>query len=741
MSMKSYRGHNGDVFGVAIYNDKLISAGYDRIIRIFKLDTCELIKKLVGHIDLIRSVDVYKDIRRPLIISGSWDRTIKVWDFNTGECLHTLTGHTNRIKSVLVCQLTQPLIALSGSDDTTMRAWDLTTGHQVAEYDGHAHSILSIAASLEDNPLGASGSTDTAISVWVLLSGVHLFTLKGHTSGVCALVFAKPSGDGYRPALFSASGDSSIRVWSMDTGDQLHVVKDHSFGIIALSLWQSTTVPYPYVMSCAQNGTFQIWDLHKLKLQKTMKTKTSNLICIAQSAGLDNVMAFGGSEGFLRVQRTEEIYNAADIIGSPASPSRRKQKTSHSRKSQRSISSKKIHLSTGSVVSRSNSIESADGSISFVSSSINDDELSQFSLDEMETNDTFDQSPKISKLIKSDETFEFVRVPSMNDSLPPSRMVSDEECDSKEVHYEPNSPATNPENEPIDENIKEIEEELSVCSFNARVIKDINSEIVKHPIHPDGMMPSEVAQPTVCLGEESLDDVSSVVTDIEYEPSVFQNTPHSNDDDQRRPFQKSNNPSGRNSRASSRGIQNNKFTDSINSLHDTSSKNFETPKKTGPRISSAKWRHRGKHNPTKPINKGYGVGSRLSELKKTTAAIHKRALPRIIEPSKPFILVTSLESEAYAPVPAPSKRPHHNLTQRRPPPVTVRHTKPSTIVSSPKALPALGPTSHNGYQAFNCDESLKTVPSDCAESVSSDFFEVISKPPSPINKKSRNRRR
>ena len=44
----------------------------------------------------------------------------------------------------------------------------------------------------------------------------------------------------------------------MSSGDQLHLLSGHSFGVVALSLWQEASVPYPYLLSCAQNGTLQV---------------------------------------------------------------------------------------------------------------------------------------------------------------------------------------------------------------------------------------------------------------------------------------------------------------------------------------------------------------------------------------------------------------------------------------------------------------------------------------------------
>lgn len=739
MSMKSYRGHNGDVFAVAIFQDKLISAGYDRIIRIYDIQSCELLRKLAGHIDLIRSVDVYTaDPKRPLIVSGSWDRTIRVWDMDTGACLQTLTGHTNRLKCVVVCDLTIPGVILSGSDDTTMRAWDIHTGHQIAEYNGHSHCVLSIAASIHTDPLAASGSTDCIICVWHLLSGKHMFNLTGHEAGVCALVFAKPPAYGSLPDLISSSSDSTIRVWSMQSGAQLHILQGHSFGVVALSLWQVATVPYPYLMTCAQNGTLQIWDFNTLELKKTTKTKTNYLISIAQKAGLDNMMAFCGAEGYIRVQRTEEIYNAADIVGSPVSPTKRSERVPNRASSKRRDNvSKRRNMPS---VSRSISMESAGAS--FESYSFNDDDSLAGSFEgsmsptDMSKIDLPEDETILHKLPNKGKRDKGSAQLAISDSYPATPR-QDPPIET------PKSPATNI----VDEDIAEEEEELTVCSFEARVIQSVIREIVEKDMAPPSRGPSveeEEGLKDVFVTNELIsivsndDDVNSVMT--EDDVSVFVNTTDLKRDNCY--FTKGKISSSMDALQSRRSVNESRRLDgggSITSL-DYSIQAKAEQVDSVPRIPSAKWRHRGRHGPSKSITKGLGIGSRVSELRKVTTQARPRGLPRIIESAKPFILVTSVESATYTAMPPTVVKPHdrRNPSIRRNPKFpTVRHMSPPTIVSSPDiSLPNLDHTSHNGYQRYNVDESLKTTEKGGGDDASvSSFFEVAVKPTSPIRVK------
>lgn len=60
---------------------------------------------LTGHVAAVRCVQY--DGRR--VVSGGYDYMVKVWDPETEACLHTLQGHTNRVYSLQVQTLERVL--------------------------------------------------------------------------------------------------------------------------------------------------------------------------------------------------------------------------------------------------------------------------------------------------------------------------------------------------------------------------------------------------------------------------------------------------------------------------------------------------------------------------------------------------------------------------------------------------------------------------------------------------------
>ena len=71
---------------------RIASGSGDNTIKIWNVETGEIIKTLTGHTFFVNSVSFSPDGSR--IASGSNDRTIKIWNVETGEIIKTLTGHT-----------------------------------------------------------------------------------------------------------------------------------------------------------------------------------------------------------------------------------------------------------------------------------------------------------------------------------------------------------------------------------------------------------------------------------------------------------------------------------------------------------------------------------------------------------------------------------------------------------------------------------------------------------------------
>ena len=71
-------------------------SSHDRTLRLWDLQTGELLRTLVGHEGMVFAAAMSPDGRQAL--SGSHDRTVRLWDLRTGQLLRTFAGHEDGVK-------------------------------------------------------------------------------------------------------------------------------------------------------------------------------------------------------------------------------------------------------------------------------------------------------------------------------------------------------------------------------------------------------------------------------------------------------------------------------------------------------------------------------------------------------------------------------------------------------------------------------------------------------------------
>ena len=179
--------------GVAISHDgRLVAVGcYDRIIRIWDVQTGHLVERLRGHGESVRSVTFTPDGSG--LISGSEDKKVKRWDLTPflecearmeplppamssasaperslaipaeegGErgsvCTMTFDGHKDDVNSVAVSHDGEWVV--SGSDDESVLFWDARNAQSQFALHGHKHRVRSVDMS-STGDIFATGDVD-----------------------------------------------------------------------------------------------------------------------------------------------------------------------------------------------------------------------------------------------------------------------------------------------------------------------------------------------------------------------------------------------------------------------------------------------------------------------------------------------------------------------------------------------------------------------------------------------------
>ncbi|KAI5956217.1 utp13 [Candida jiufengensis] len=147
-SVYTRRAHDKDINSIDISpNDEMFAtASYDKLGKIWQVDTGETIGILKGHKRGLWDINFYKFDK--FIVTGSGDKTIKVWSLKDFSCIKTLEGHTNSIQRVKFFNSAVPQLISCGADGL-IKIWDFKNENNLKTLDYHNNRIWSL--SLKDN--------------------------------------------------------------------------------------------------------------------------------------------------------------------------------------------------------------------------------------------------------------------------------------------------------------------------------------------------------------------------------------------------------------------------------------------------------------------------------------------------------------------------------------------------------------------------------------------------------------
>lgn len=234
----------------------LIGASADKTIRIWDLETGELTNILEGHTSFVDIIVLSPDGQ--ILVSTGADKTIRIWKLETGEMLHVLEGHSGFVNALAISSDGETLV--SGSADASLKVWNLKTGKKLHSLTGHSSFINAIAISPNGKTL-ASGGADKTIKIWDLQTGEKIETLEGHTGFINDLAIS-PDGE----ILVSASADTSLRIWQLKTGDEKFVFNNHANYVNRVEISQDGTT----ATSSSADKTIKFWDLATGKELRTL---------------------------------------------------------------------------------------------------------------------------------------------------------------------------------------------------------------------------------------------------------------------------------------------------------------------------------------------------------------------------------------------------------------------------------------------------------------------------------------
>jgi len=212
-------GHTKDVLSVAFSADhrQIVSGSRDKTIILW--NTIGRLMYTIqedGHREWVSCVRFSPNLNTPLIVSAGWDKVVKVWNLTRCNLRTNLIGHTEYVNTVTVSP--DGSLCASGGKDGSAMLWDLNEGKHLSTLDA-GDTIHALVFSPIRYWLCAATASD--IKIWDLESKAIVSTLRPdlkqpkHPRKCVPIqcISLAWSGDGC--TLFAGYTDSVIRVWQV----------------------------------------------------------------------------------------------------------------------------------------------------------------------------------------------------------------------------------------------------------------------------------------------------------------------------------------------------------------------------------------------------------------------------------------------------------------------------------------------------------------------------------------------
>lgn len=214
LTTRTFVGHTADVLSVSFSADnrQIVSGSRDKTIKLWNtLGECKFNIQEEGHTEWVSCVRFSPNSLNPVIVSAGWDKVVKVWELSKCKLRTNHYGHTGYINTLSVSP--DGSLAASGGKDGITMLWDLNEGKHL--YSLEAGNIVN-ALVFSPNRYWLCAATSSCIKIFDLESKQVVAELTPETTEAARVpecISLAWSADGQ--TLFGGFSDDLVRVWTV----------------------------------------------------------------------------------------------------------------------------------------------------------------------------------------------------------------------------------------------------------------------------------------------------------------------------------------------------------------------------------------------------------------------------------------------------------------------------------------------------------------------------------------------
>jgi guanine nucleotide-binding protein subunit beta-2-like 1 protein len=213
---RQFTSHTKDVLSVAFSADnrQIVSGSRDKTIKLW--NTLAQCKYTIGedcHQDWVSTVRFSPSNTNPVIVSAGWDKIVKVWNLANCRLKTNHIGHTGYINTVTVSP--DGSLCASGGKDGNAMLWDLNEGKHLYTLVGN--DIIN-ALAFSPNRYWLCAAVGPVVKIWDLEDKKPVDELKADVIAQkstappqCVSLAWSPDGQ----TLYAGYTDNVIRVWQV----------------------------------------------------------------------------------------------------------------------------------------------------------------------------------------------------------------------------------------------------------------------------------------------------------------------------------------------------------------------------------------------------------------------------------------------------------------------------------------------------------------------------------------------